>query len=308
MAAVPVQDQVVKVKFAATITTAEVLGTTAEIMTVRNYVLKMGRFFTSQENKAGMRVAVIGFDVYKNLFKGIAPLGQILRIDKIPFKIIGVLEPVGASSEGGNEDIRLIIPLRTALRRVFNLRHLKHIYVKVSKEEYMQDTEVQIRSILRRRHRLDTFGKSDDFTIHNQVTALEIAMQSHASFTLLTTAIASISLLVGGIGIWVIMMLSVKERTGEIGLRRAIGARTRDILYQFLLEAVMLGVTGGVFGSVMGMVISWLLGKLTPLTTVIPMSVVGYSLLFSLGIGLFFGVYPARKASQLSPIDALRSD
>jgi putative ABC transport system permease protein len=305
--AAPTQDRSLRVKYGNISTMAEIVGTTPSFEKIRNYRLAGGRFFEDDENRAGLRLAVIGSDVVKNLFKNRDPIGELIRIDNIPFEVIGVLVPIGASAEGGNEDNRVIIPLRTALRRVFNIRHLKTIYVQVGDRASMHNAEVEIRELLRERHGLVQRQKSDDFTILNQVTALEMEKESTDSFTLLIAGIAGIALLVGGIGILAIMLLAVKERTNEIGLRRAIGARSKDILLQFLLEALMLGLAGGLLGLVTGVTGAWVIGITTALAAVVPFYIIGLSLMFSLSVGLFFGVYPARKAALLDPIEALQA-
>ena len=309
-AAAPVQDRGFQVKYGNIAARAMVLGTTPEFKEVRNYALAGGRFFSEEENKAGLRVAVIGNDILNTLFKNRIPYGETIRIGKIPFEVIGVLRPIGASAEGGNEDIQVLIPLRTALRRVLNVNHLRLIYVQIKDKSSMTRAESDIRELLRERHRLGRQGlrkKMDDFTIHNQVTALAAERETTDSFTLLIAGLAGIALIVGGVGILAIMLLAVKERTNEIGLRRAIGARARDILFQFLLEALLLGLSGGVSGLVLGVFGTWLVGITTALPVAIPLNVVVLSIGFSLSVGLFFGVYPAQKASRLDPIEALRA-
>jgi len=307
-AAAPAQDRSMKTKYGNIFTTAEVVGTTPEFKDIKNHTLASGRFFSHDEDRAGLRVAVIGSDVNKNLFKGRNPIGEIIRIGNVPFEVTGVLKPKGTGAEGGNEDVRVFIPLRTALRRVFNIRHLEVIYIQVTAKQTMRRAEVEIRDFLRERHRLARRQKTDDFTIRNQVTALEAARESTESFTLLIAGIAGIALLVGGIGILAIMLLAVKERTNEIGLRRAVGARSRDIMFQFLMEALLLGLAGGALGTAIGVTGAWVIGMVTPLTTMIPYGAIGLSMVFSLSVGLFFGVYPARRAALLDPIEALRKD
>jgi putative ABC transport system permease protein len=307
-ATAPAQDMNLRVKYGNISTMAEVVGTTSNFKTIRNYFTAEGRFFSEDENKAGLRVAVIGSDVYQYLFKNQDPIGEIIRINKIPFEVIGLLKPIGASAEGANEDRRIIIPIRTALRRVFNIRHLEVIYVQVRERGLLHQAEAEIRELLRERHGLAQQQKPDDFTIRNQVTALEVEQESTASFTLLIAGIAGISLLVGGIGILAIMLLAVKERTNEIGLRRAVGARSKDILLQFLLEALLLGLAGGLLGTFTGVIAAIMIGVTTAFTTVVPLNAIVLSLIFSLSVGLFFGVYPARKASFLDPIEALSAD
>ncbi|MCP4155848.1 MAG: FtsX-like permease family protein [bacterium] len=306
--AAPFQDKTLKIKYENIITRTQIPGTTPAYLRIRKRELRVGRFFSQEENKAGLRVAVIGSKVSNDLFKGREAIGEIIRIDKIPFEVIGLLKTKGISAEGGNPDDQIFIPVRTALRRVFNLRHLKIIYVRIKDRAQMAKAEEEIREILRERHRLVRLRKADDFTIHNQVKELELEQDATDAFTLLTAGIAGIALLVGGIGILAIMLLAVKERTNEIGLRRAIGARPGDILNQFLLEALLLGFIGGVIGIKIGILGTLIVGMTTMMTTAISFQTVVVSLIFSLTVGLFFGVYPARKASFLDPIEALRAD
>jgi putative ABC transport system permease protein len=304
----PGQNKTLLVKFGTYSTRAKILGTTVDYPEIRNFKVTDGVFFTEQDNKASFRMAVIGYEVWKNLFEDKNPLGDIIRIQNVPFEVIGVLKPKGISSEGTNEDNQIMIPIRTALRRVFNINYISNIYVKVKQRDLMDQAEVEIMELLRDRHRLERRGKPDDFTIQNQMTALKAAKATSESFTLLITAIASISLLVGGIGILAIMLLAVRERTNEIGLRMAVGARRKDILVQFVSEALILGFAGGLIGVLFGMTSALVLGEFTKWRTVIPVDYVVLSLVFSLSIGLFFGVYPARRASLLYPIDALRAE
>jgi putative ABC transport system permease protein len=306
-AVAPMMDRDLKVKYGSLFTRTKIIATTSPFREIRNYKVARGRFFSEDENRAGLRTAVLGSDVCKNLFNGRDPIGETIRIGKVPFEVIGVLASKGASPDGANEDDRVFIPIRTALRRVFNIRHLRVIYVRVRDRALMDRAEQEIRELLRERHRLVKLQRADDFTIRNQVTALEVERESGDSFTLLIAGIAAIALLVGGIGILAIMLLAVKERTGEIGLRRAVGARSRDILTQFLLEALFLGLAGGLAGMFMGVAGAWVIGKATGLAVVIPIDAIGLAFLFLLSVGLFFGVYPARKASLMDPIDALRA-
>jgi putative ABC transport system permease protein len=304
----PAQDKTLVVKYGTYSTRVKIMGTTEDYPEIRNFEVIEGTFFTNEDNKAAFRVSVIGYEVQKNLFEEKNPIGEFIRIRNIPFEVIGVLKPKGISSEGANEDNQIMIPIRTALRRVFNLDHISNVYVKVERQESMDQAEAEIRELLRDRHRLERRNKPDDFMIQNQMTVLEAAKATSESFTLLITAIASISLLVGGIGILAIMLLAVRERTNEIGLRMAVGARRKDILVQFISEALILGFAGGLAGVVFGLTSALVLGEFTKWKTVIPVDYVFFALFFSLSIGLFFGVYPARRASLLYPIDALRAE
>ncbi|MCP5104861.1 MAG: FtsX-like permease family protein [bacterium] len=306
--AAPAQDRAFKVKYGNVTTRATVFGTTASFPGIRNFNLARGRFFFEEENRAGLRVAVLGGKVQKNLLMGEDPVGETIRVGRIPFRVIGVLEEKGVNADGADEDNQLFIPIKSALRRVFNLDYIDTVYVQVSERRLTAKAAAEIRELLRERHRLERRAKPDDFTILDLETAREAERETTGSFTLLITGIAGISLLVGGIGILAFMLLSIKERTNEIGLRMAAGARPKDILVQFLSEALILGLAGGLSGMVTGTAGAWLIGWATEWQTVIPVDAVVISVLFSLSVGLFFGVYPARKASLLDPIDALRAE
>lgn len=306
--AAPVQDRPLKVKYGNYFTTAEIWGTTGDFPCIRNYTAAGGRFFTPEENKASMRVAVMGDQIRQDLFGKQDPLGEIIRVGNVPFEVIGVLEPKGVSIDGANEDNKIFIPINTALRRVFNLDYINTVFVRAKGNRFMDRAESEIRQLLRERHRLDRRKMADDFTIQNQVRTIEVEKDTADSFTLLIVGIAAISLFLGGVGILAVMLLTVKERTFEIGLRVATGARPKDILVQFLSEAVILSLVGGAMGAVSGITGAWLIGALTQWTTVVPMEAVAISTLFSLFTGLFFGVYPARKASLLDPIEAIKSE
>jgi putative ABC transport system permease protein len=304
----PAQHKRLQVKHGAFSVKTKVLGTTPDYIAVRNFQIAQGEFFWPEEEKAAKRLAVLGPAVARNLFGPEYPIGEIIRIEKIPFEVVGVLKPKGITPEGGNEDDQIIIPLRTALRRVFNQNHISNIFVQATQRETMKSAETAIRQILRERHRLERGNRPDDFTIQNQLTTIEAEQSATESFTLLITAIAAISLFVGGIGILAVMQIAVRERTSEIGLRMAVGARRIDILVQFLAEALIQGLVGGAIGVLAGLVGALIVGWTTRWHTIIPLDFVGLALAVSLTIGLFFGVYPARRASLLFPIDALRAE
>ncbi len=306
--AAPAQDRTLPVKYEKIATKTRILGTTVDFPKIRNFEISEGLFFTEDDERAALRVAVIGYEVQKNLFGSEDPIGETIRIKNIPFRVIGVLSPKGLTGEGANEDNVIVVPISTALRRVFNLDYIDTIYLRVKSQEAMAPAEREIRSLLRERHRLDRSGSPDDFTIQNQMTVLKAEEATRESFTLMITGIAAISLVVGGIGILAVMLLAVRERTNEIGLRMAIGARRQDILVQFLTEALILGFVGGLIGVGIGLTTTVGLGWATKWETVIPVDYIFLSLLFSLSLGLFFGVYPARRASMLYPIDALRAE
>jgi putative ABC transport system permease protein len=306
--AAPTQDRPLRVKFGTLSTMTTVLGTTADYVEIRNFRVSSGRLFTEEENKAALRVTVLGSEIVDDLFSGEDPIGEIIRVGNIPFEVIGTLASKGLSAEGATEDSKILIPINTALRRVFNIDYINNIHLRVAKREWMDAAAEEIRLLLRERHRLDRFGKPDDFVIQNQLIALEAEERTSTSFTLLIAGIAAISLFVGGIGILAVMLMSVRERTNEIGLRMATGARPRDIIVQFLSEATLLGMMGGLTGVAIGLTGSWALGIWTAWETAVSTDSILLSLVFTLTVGLFFGVYPARRASLLDPIEALRAE
>ncbi|MGD8778357.1 MAG: ABC transporter permease [Ignavibacteria bacterium] len=302
----PTQDQTLLVKFRNGLTSARVIGTTSEYPQIRNYKISTGKFFTTNENRFSLRVAVLGQKIIEYLFNGTDPIGEIVRINNIPFEIIGVLKPKGLSYDGANEDEVIFIPLKTGIRRVFNVDYIKNIYVQVTEKIKMASAEEEIRSILRERHKLDIRNKEDDFTIQNMYTALKAENDTNESFTFLITGVATLSLIVGGVGILAIMLLSIKERKFEIGLRIAIGAKPNDILFQLLLEAVILSILGGMAGILSGIIGSYVLGSLTDLSTKVSLLSVTVSVAISVSIGVFFGAVPARTASLIKPVIALK--
>jgi putative ABC transport system permease protein len=307
-AAVPVQSKKIQVKLDQVSTNTTVLGTLSEFQQVRNYQLSSGAFFSEEENTASRRVAVIGQSVLHNLFDGQSPLGETIRIGRVPFEVIGVLQAKGLDQNGLDQDDQILIPIRTALRRVFNLNHINSISIQVRRFGNMAQAARQIKEVLRDRHRLSRQQKPDDFTIQSQTDILDAHRETSDTFTLLIGSIAGVSLLVGGIGILAIMLIAIRERTHEIGLRRAVGAKRKDIMTQFLIEATLLSVGGGLIGIFLGVLGAMLVKTATSWAISISVNSVALSFGFSLIIGLFFGVYPARKASRLDPITALRSE
>lgn len=307
-AAAPVQSQKLQVKHGNLATSTTVVGTTTEFQAVRNFHVARGAFFSQEENLASRRAAVLGQSVVRNLFEGLDPVGEIIRIGKVPFEVIGVMESKGVDLNGLDQDDQVFIPIRTALRRVFNLTHLSSIHIQVASTGDFAPAIGQVTEVLRGRHRLKKLQMPDDFTIQNQADLLDAQRETTNTFTMLIGGIAGISLLVGGIGILAIMLMAVRERTHEIGLRMAVGARRRDILTQFLLEASMLGVGGGVVGILVGVAVAAAVGLATAWPTSVSLPSIALAFTFSLVVGLFFGVNPARRASRLDPIEALRSE
>ena len=303
----PAQESMATVKVGTYSTNTKILGTTPEYAAIRNSPTQQGGWFNHEEERACLRIAVIGSQVRDNLFEEADPIGETIRINNIPFEVVGVLITKGVSTEGSNEDNQIIIPLKTALRRVFNKTYLMNIYVQ-ARDDGMDLAEDEIRSVLRRQHRLDKRNRPDDFDIQNQRTVLRARIEASRSLTPFTIGLAGIALLVGGIGILAIMLLAVKERTGEIGLRMAVGARSRDVLVQFLSEALILGLLGGLIGVLCGILGSWIVGWTTNWQTAVPIGPLILALIFSITVGLGFGVIPAWRASLLDPIEALRSE
>lgn len=306
--AAPVQNKKMQVKYGSYSTNTTITGTTPEYQNIRNFRVEEGEFFTEEENKAGYRVAVLGHSVVMNLFEGEDPIGEIIRIGRVPFEVIGTMESKGVDLNGVDQDDQVFIPIRTALRRVFNLTYISSISLEAVSREKMDEAAGEVRELLRERHRLERFDKPDDFTIQSQADLLETEKETTETFTTLIGSIAAVSLLVGGIGILAIMLMAVRERTNEIGLRMAVGASRKDILAQFVMESAALGIGGGAAGILIGVAGSVLIGSATRWPAAISFEAVVLSFTFSLAVGLFFGVYPARKASLLDPIDALRSE
>jgi putative ABC transport system permease protein len=244
----------------------------------------------------------------KNLFEGSNPVGESIRVGKVTFEVIGVMESKGVDLNGADQDDQVFIPIRTALRRVFNLPYINTINIQATSTETMGRAAAQSTEILRDRHRLNKQQKPDDFTIQSQADLLEAQRETTDTFTMLIGSIAGISLLVGGIGILAIMLIAIRERTNEIGLRMAVGASRKDIMTQFVIEASILGVGGGLVGILLGILGAVSVRIATSWAVSISPDSVGLAFGFSLLVGLFFGVYPARRASLLDPITALRSE
>jgi putative ABC transport system permease protein len=288
----------------------QVFGVTPEYQEARDWYLSIGKFISEEDGDASAKVAVLGATVAENLFGGENSLGKIIRIKKVPFTVVGVLDRKGQSAWGLDQDDTILIPLSTAKKKVLgqnqaNKRAVGTIAVKVKRDEDMKEVETQIRELLRQRHRLQPY-QDDDFNIQILSELFAAQEESAGVMTMLLAAIASVSLLVGGIGIMNIMLVSVTERTREIGLRMAVGARARDILSQFLIEAVTLSLIGGLIGIAMGVASSELIAYFAEWSTILSAESILLAFGFAAAIGIFFGFYPARKASRLDPIEALR--
>jgi len=285
-------------------------GATPEYLVVREWPVVSGRDIISQDVDGAAKVVLLGQTVAANLFGDSDPLGEIIRIKKVPFTVVGILAAKGQSAFGQDQDDIVVIPLSTAKRKVLgvsqaNPRSVGAIIVRAKGPEWMDEAVEQMTVLLRQRHRLQSW-QEDDFTVRNLSEVFAAQEESARTMSLLLGAIASVSLLVGGIGIMNIMLVSVTERTREIGIRMAVGARERDILTQFLIEAVTLALIGGIVGIALGVGGSALLSFLAQWETLIAPQAILLAFLFSTVVGVFFGYYPARKAASLDPIEALR--
>lgn len=285
-----------------------VLGTTPNYLEVRNWDISAGSLFTDADVRAATRVALLGQTVVDNLFGGEDPVGQTIRIKNSPFMVIGVLGSKGQSLDGRDQDDAVIVPVTTAQRKLFGSQFqgtVRFMMVQAISKNAMPGAERTINELLRQRHHLQDEAESD-FTVRNLTAVANAAAQSAQVMSLMLGAIASISLVVGGIGIMNIMLVSVTERTREIGIRMAIGARQRDILMQFLLEALMMSLVGCIIGVLIGVGGAVLVNVITQTVVVITFQSIAVSFFVAAGIGIFFGFYPANKAAKLKPIDALR--
>ena len=287
-----------------------VQGVTPDYFEAREWPVVNGRAFGPEDLDGATKVVLLGQTTALNLFAEADPVGQIVRIKKVPFTVVGILDRKGQNSWGQDQDDIVIIPLSTAKKKVLgksnsNPRAVSSISVKIRPDEDMSEAETQIRELLRQRHRLQGY-QDDDFWLRNLSEILQTQEDASKVMTYLLAAIASVSLLVGGIGIMNIMLVSVTERTREIGLRMAVGARGRDILSQFLIEAVTLSLIGGIIGIAAGLGGAEALSYFAEWRTLVSAQAIAVAFGFAAAIGIFFGFYPARKAAQLDPIEALR--
>jgi len=287
-------------------TNTNVVGMPPDGFRVRNITIASGRIFDAQEERGRRRVAVLGPTVVNNLFGNTDPIGLRLRIGRVPFEVIGITAAKGMDANGIDQDDLILVPLATAMRRLLNITHVETIYVQARDPNLLDAAEKQIRELLRTQHRLE--NKPDDFTIQNQATLLQTERETARSMTLLIGSVAAISLVVGGVGILAVMLISVRQRTPEIGLRRAVGATCGDIRLQFLVESALLAGAGGMVGVFGGVTAALAVSRLGYWETVVswPAALVGFT--FSVAVGLIFGIYPAVRAAALQPVEALRSD
>jgi len=284
----------------------QIYGESPDYFSIRQWPLEDGAIFTEQDVRGATKVAVIGSLAAEELFGDEDPVGEIVRIKNVPFTVVGVLTSKGASASGSDQDDDIIIPYTSAMKRVIGQQtNLRRINVQAADADALEEVETQITALLRQRHHIET-GKDDDFIVRDQQEIAEAATATARTMTLLLGAVAGVSLIVGGIGIMNIMLVSVVERTREIGIRLAVGARSRDILRQFLMEAFALSSIGGGIGIVLGISASECLSLVAEWPTLVSLEAVVIAFLFSAAVGIFFGFYPARKASLLDPIEALR--
>jgi putative ABC transport system permease protein len=288
-----------------------IFGVTPEYLEVRQWQLAAGRVFDASDLAGATKVCLVGQTVARQLFGGADPLGQVIRVRRVPFTVIGVLEGKGQSMMGTDQDDLVLMPISTARKRVLGATNLAKqrsvgtIWVKVAEGYDMKAAEEQVRALLRQRHRLQP-GQDDDFSLRNLEEVAATQEASSRVLALLLAAVASVSLVVGGIGIMNIMLVSVTERTREIGLRMAVGARTRDILGQFLVEAVTLSLIGGLTGVAIGVGAAIAIAEVAGWRIMLSPEAVLLAVAFAFVIGVFFGFYPARKAARLNPVEALR--
>jgi putative ABC transport system permease protein len=302
----PAHSKKLLVKFENVTYSTKIVGTMPSIQGVRNISLQSGSFFDEAENRLMAPVAVLGPTVVESLFGGRDPTDAPIMIGKVMFKVIGVTAPKGSVS-GEDQDDQVFVPLRTAMAKLMNVRYLSNVFVEATGLDNIQSAGAEIKSLLRERHRLRE-DKEDDFIIQNQADVIEAQSSVARTFSLLVLSIAVSSLIIGGVGILGVMLLSVQERIGEIGIRRAVGAKRRDILIQFLVESSFLGILGGIAGLFLGLSASAGVKLISGMPVVLEPDYIVLSLVFSLVTGLVFGIYPAWKAAWLDPIEALTAE
>ena len=307
-ATAPVTTGTVQLNYAAKNWSTIITGTTPSYFAVGNWKIESGTIFTESDLRSAARVVVLGSVTAKNLFGDEDPIGKTIRITNRPFLVVGVLMAKGQSLTGRDQDDNVLIPITTSERQITGNQFpgsIRYMMVQGKSAGDMDIAEIEITQLLRQRHRIAK-GKENDFTVRNLTAIADVATDAAKVMSIVLGAIASVSLLVGGIGIMNIMLVSVTERTREIGIRMAIGANQRAILTQFLLEAMMICIMGGVIGLLVGVGGAWVVSRVADMLIVITIGMVGLAFLFSSAVGIFFGFYPAKKAASLKPVDALR--
>ena len=282
-----------------------VTGVSEQYPDVRKWPIQSGEFFTDADVRTAARVIVIGQTVGDNLFPGTDPVGQTLRVMNLPFRVVGVMKKKGQDQQGRDQDDVSFAPYTTVQKKVLGSPRVQIAYVSAISQDATYTAQSQITDLLRQRHKLSA-NEPDDFTVRNMTDIADAANQTSNTMTILLACIAGVSLLVGGIGIMNIMLVSVTERTREIGIRMAIGARSSAVRSQFLIESIVLSLTGGLFGIVLGLIVSLAIPRMLGWPTLVSTTAIVGSAIFSVAVGVFFGYYPARKAAALDPIEALR--
>ena len=280
-------------------------GVSEEYPEIRKWTVQTGAFFTDSDVRTAARVIVIGQSIADNLFPGMDAVGQTLRVANLPFRVVGVMAAKGQDPQGRDQDDTAFAPYTTVQKKVLGNTTVRIAYVSAVSQDATYTAQSQIGELLRQRHKL-TANEPDDFTVRNMTDVAEAANETSKTMTILLACIAGVSLLVGGIGIMNIMLVSVTERTREIGIRMAIGARSSAVRSQFLIESIVLSLTGGTFGILLGVALSLAIPAMLGWPTLVSMMAIVGSVVFSVAVGIFFGYYPARKAAALDPIEALR--
>ncbi len=300
----PYEFKEMQVKFGNNVAETRVAGSTEEFLRIRGYEVQTGEFFSERDLKAGRRVAVIGQTAVKNLFGEEDPVDRTIKIKRIPFKVIGVFAPKGLDTDGQDQDDLILVPVTTLMRRVLNQTFITTIYVRAVARKEIPRAVGKIREVLRLRHKLID-ERTDDFTVITQLDIEDLKKETTELFTKLIVGVAAISLVVSGVGVLAVMLISVKERTREIGVRRAVGASRSDIVKQFLLESILIGLLGGGIGISLGIAITLGLTTFGPWTLILDNTSIWVAAGICLLIGIVFGIFPALKASKLNPMEAL---
>ncbi|HIE42732.1 MAG TPA: FtsX-like permease family protein [Nitrospinaceae bacterium] len=306
-AVAPYEEKRMVAKFGNNSAETTVAGSSSDFPVVRGYRIESGEYFSEKDSKTANRVAIIGTTAVKNIFGEEDPLGQVIKVHFIPFKIIGVFEPKGVDTNGLDQDDLILIPISTYMRRIVNQKHITRIFIRASSRENIGKASEAISELLRESHKL-THDRNDDFTLISQLDMEELKKETTEMFTKLIVGVAGISLLVGGIGVLAVMLISVKERTREIGVRRAVGATRRDIIRQFLYESLIIGFLGGGLGIVLGVGLTLGLTHWGDWTLILDQNSIWIASWACAGLGVLFGVFPAIKASKLDPMEALTTE